>query len=160
MTDVARLGDLLDRAAGIDGACCIGPGQSALAVPVLVMIGREHVAQGATDDALLIEAEGLIEEAMRGDLHRAGYLTRYLSSSAQNGVIYTNMSMFSPISAALPLLFSLQVAAIRSQPLPEAVPQPFPRLSNRRPYWPTGCRISSLSPMPNRSQLPKTGWRA
>jgi len=66
MTDVARLGDLLDRAAGsmvhvdLDRV-------SPLAVPVLVMIGREHVAQGATDDALLIEAENLIEEAMRGD---------------------------------------------------------------------------------------------
>ncbi|GAA0476085.1 ligase-associated DNA damage response DEXH box helicase [Parasphingorhabdus litoris] len=66
MTDVARLGDLLERAAGsmvhveLDRV-------SPLAVPVLVMIGREHVAQGATDDALLIEAESLIEEAMRGD---------------------------------------------------------------------------------------------
>ncbi len=66
MTDVARLGDLLDRAAGsmvhveLDRV-------SPLSVPVLVMIGREHVAQGATDDALLIEAESLIEEAMRGD---------------------------------------------------------------------------------------------
>lgn len=66
MTDVARLGDLLDRAAGsmvhvdLDRV-------SPLAVPILVMIGREHVAQGATDDALLIEAESLIEEAMRGD---------------------------------------------------------------------------------------------
>lgn len=66
MTDVARLGDLLDRAAGsmvhvdLDRV-------SPLAVPVLVMIGREHVAQGVTDDALLIEAESLIEAAMRGD---------------------------------------------------------------------------------------------
>lgn len=65
MTDIDRLGNLLDRAAGsmvhvdLDRV-------SPLAVPVLVMIGREHVAQGATDDALLIEAEGLIEEAMRG----------------------------------------------------------------------------------------------
>ena len=64
MTDVARLGDLLDRAAGsmihvdLDRV-------SPLAVPVLVMIGREHVAQGATDDALLIEAETLINEAMK-----------------------------------------------------------------------------------------------
>lgn len=65
MTDIDRLGNLLDRAAGsmvhvdLDRV-------SPLAVPVLVMIGREHVAQGATDDALLVEAEGLIEEAMRG----------------------------------------------------------------------------------------------
>jgi len=66
MTDVGRLGDLLDRAAGsmvhvdLDRV-------SPLAVPVLVMIGREHVAQGATDDALLIEAEALINEAMQAD---------------------------------------------------------------------------------------------
>lgn len=65
MTDIDRLGNLLDRAAGsmvhvdLDRV-------SPLAVPVLVMIGREHVAQGVTDDALLVEAEGLIEEAMRG----------------------------------------------------------------------------------------------
>ena len=66
MTDVARLGNLLDRAAGsmihveLDRV-------SPLAVPVLVMIGREHVAQGSTDDALLIEAESLINEAMRAE---------------------------------------------------------------------------------------------
>ena len=66
MTDVGRLGDLLDRAAGsmihvdLDRV-------SPLAVPVVVMIGREHVAQGATDDALLIEAEALINEAMHAD---------------------------------------------------------------------------------------------
>lgn len=66
MTDIARLGNLLDRAA--DSMVHVDLERvSPLAVPVLVMIGREHVAQGATDDALLIEAEGLIEEAMRGN---------------------------------------------------------------------------------------------
>jgi ATP-dependent Lhr-like helicase len=66
MTDVGRLGDLLDRAAesmihvDLDRV-------SPLAVPLLAMIGREHVAQGATDDALLIEAESLINEAMKMD---------------------------------------------------------------------------------------------
>ena len=66
MTDVERLGDLLDRAAGsmvhvdLDRV-------SPMAVPVLVMIGHEHVARGATDDKLLIEAESLIDEAMRSD---------------------------------------------------------------------------------------------
>ncbi|MEO9467892.1 ligase-associated DNA damage response DEXH box helicase [Parasphingorhabdus sp.] len=65
MTDIGRLGNLLDRAA--DSMVHVDLDRvSPLAVPVLVMIGREHVAQGATDDALLIEAEGLIEEAMRG----------------------------------------------------------------------------------------------
>ncbi|MFN3817961.1 ligase-associated DNA damage response DEXH box helicase [Blastomonas sp.] len=66
MTDVGRLGDLLDRAVGtmlhvdLDRV-------SPLAVPVLVMIGRESVAQGSTDDALLVEAESLAATAMRGD---------------------------------------------------------------------------------------------
>lgn len=66
MTDIERLGNLLDRAVGSMVHVELER-VSPLAVPVLVMIGREHVAQGATDDALLIEAEGLIEEAMRGD---------------------------------------------------------------------------------------------
>jgi ATP-dependent Lhr-like helicase len=66
MTDVGRLGDLLDRAA--DSLIHVDLERvSPLAVPVLVMIGREHVAQGATDDALLIEAESLINEAMKID---------------------------------------------------------------------------------------------
>ena len=66
MTDVGRLGDLLDRAA--DSIIHVELERvSPLAVPVLVMIGREHVAQGATDDALLIEAESLINEAMKVD---------------------------------------------------------------------------------------------
>ena len=66
MTDVGRLGDLLDRAA--DSLIHVDLERvSPLAVPLLVMIGREHVAQGATDDALLIEAESLINEAMKMD---------------------------------------------------------------------------------------------
>jgi ATP-dependent Lhr-like helicase len=36
-------------------------------VPVLVLIGRERVATGSADDALLIEAEALAGEAMRLD---------------------------------------------------------------------------------------------
>ena len=38
-----------------------------MAVPVLIMIGRESVAQGAAEDAMLIEAEALAAEAMRLD---------------------------------------------------------------------------------------------
>ncbi|AHE56799.1 ligase-associated DNA damage response DEXH box helicase [Sphingomonas sanxanigenens] len=66
MTDVGRLADLLDRAAGtmlhvdLDRV-------TPLAVPVLVMIGRESVAQGTADDELLIEAESLAAAAMRAD---------------------------------------------------------------------------------------------
>jgi ATP-dependent helicase Lhr and Lhr-like helicase len=63
MTDVGRLADLLDRAAG---TMLHRPLErvSPLAVPVLVLIGRERVTQGASDDALLIEAEALAAEAM------------------------------------------------------------------------------------------------
>ncbi|WP_088311257.1 ligase-associated DNA damage response DEXH box helicase [Novosphingobium sp. B 225] len=63
MTDVGRLAGVLDRAAGqlrhvrLDRV-------SPLAVPVLVMIGRESVAQGSADDELLFEAEGLAAQAM------------------------------------------------------------------------------------------------
>jgi ATP-dependent Lhr-like helicase len=64
MTDVGRLAHLLDRAAEtmihvpLDRV-------SPLAVPVLILIGRERVVQGQADDALLIEAEALAAEAMR-----------------------------------------------------------------------------------------------
>ena len=66
MTDVGRLGDLIDRASAtmlhvdLDRV-------SPLAVPVLILIGREQVAQAAAEDALLIEAEALVAEAMRTD---------------------------------------------------------------------------------------------
>ena len=66
MTDVGRLADLLERAASelrhvqLDRV-------SPLAVPVLVMIGRESVPQGMADDELLLEAEGLAGAAMRID---------------------------------------------------------------------------------------------
>ena len=64
MTDVGRLGSLLDRAAEqlvhveLDRV-------SPLAVPVMVMIGREATPQGAVDDELLLEAESLASAAMR-----------------------------------------------------------------------------------------------
>jgi ATP-dependent Lhr-like helicase len=66
MTDVGRLGDLLDTAAErlvhveLDRV-------SPLAVPVMVMIGRESLPQGAVDDELLLEAEHLAGAAMRVD---------------------------------------------------------------------------------------------
>ena len=37
---------------------------SPLAVPVLLEIGREHVANGAGEEVLLAEAEALVAEAM------------------------------------------------------------------------------------------------
>jgi len=63
MTDVGRLGRLLDTAqARIEHVDL--DRVSPLAVPVLVLIGREKVAAGSADDALLIEAEALVAEAM------------------------------------------------------------------------------------------------
>ncbi|MGL3822049.1 ligase-associated DNA damage response DEXH box helicase [Sphingopyxis sp. R3-92] len=67
LTDVARLGDLLDRAAG---TMLHRPLRhiSPLAIPVLVLIGRESVAGHDIDDALLGElADTLAEQAMRPD---------------------------------------------------------------------------------------------
>ncbi|WP_438729084.1 ligase-associated DNA damage response DEXH box helicase [Parasphingorhabdus sp. DH2-15] len=66
MTDVGRLGDLMDRAQ--DSIIHIDLDRvSPLAVPVLAMIGREAVPQGAADDSLLLEAESLAAAAMRSD---------------------------------------------------------------------------------------------
>ena len=65
MTDVGRLADLLDRAQDTMIHMALEK-VSPLAVPVLVLIGRERVSQGGTEDALLIEAEALAAEAMSG----------------------------------------------------------------------------------------------
>ena len=66
MTDVGRLARLLDTAA--DTMLHIDlPRVSPMAVPVLIMIGRERTPQGSGEDALLIEAEGIAAEAMRVD---------------------------------------------------------------------------------------------
>jgi ATP-dependent Lhr-like helicase len=71
MTDVGRLGDLLDSAAErlvhvrLDRV-------SPLAVPVMVMIGRESLPQGALDEELLLEAETLAGAAMRVEQPEAG----------------------------------------------------------------------------------------
>lgn len=70
MTDVARLGDLLDRAQGtmvhkqLDRV-------SPLAVPLMVVIGHENIAREATEDALIAMAEELAIKAMRPDTQAA-----------------------------------------------------------------------------------------
>jgi ATP-dependent Lhr-like helicase len=66
LTDVGRLASLLDRAAGTMRHVALDR-VSPLAVPVLVMIGRERAPAGTAEDALLIEAEALAEAAMRVD---------------------------------------------------------------------------------------------
>ena len=65
MTDVARIADVLDRAAGgVDHLRL--ERVSPLAVPVLVMIGRESLPAGAADDTLVMEAEALAAVALGG----------------------------------------------------------------------------------------------
>jgi len=66
MTDVGRLAELLESSA--ERVVHIELERvSPLAVPVLVMIGRESLPAGAADDELLLEAETLAGEAMRAD---------------------------------------------------------------------------------------------
>jgi ATP-dependent helicase Lhr and Lhr-like helicase len=63
LTDVARVADVLERAAEqVDHVRL--ERVSPLAVPVLVMIGRENLPAGAADDELLLEAESLAGQAM------------------------------------------------------------------------------------------------
>jgi ATP-dependent Lhr-like helicase len=64
MTDVGRVGDVLDRAAQQVDHVRLDR-VSPLAVPVLTMIGRENLPAGAADDLLLAEAETLAAAAMR-----------------------------------------------------------------------------------------------
>ncbi len=64
MTDVARLAEVLETAADRLEHVVLER-VSPLAVPVMVMIGREAVPQGAQDDELLLEAESLAGAAMR-----------------------------------------------------------------------------------------------
>jgi ATP-dependent Lhr-like helicase len=66
MTDVGRLARLLDRAQATMLHVDL-PRVSPLAVPVLVLIGRERVSQASAEDSLLIEAEALVAEAMATD---------------------------------------------------------------------------------------------
>jgi len=66
MTDVARVADVLDRAASEVDHVRLNR-VSPLAVPVLTMIGRESLPAGAADDELLVEAESLAGMAMRPD---------------------------------------------------------------------------------------------
>lgn len=65
LTDVARLGGLLDRAAGTMLHRAL-PRISPLAIPVLVLIGRENVAAADIDDALLGELADRLEEQAMG----------------------------------------------------------------------------------------------
>jgi ATP-dependent Lhr-like helicase len=66
---------LLDRAAGTmvhKKLSRISP----LAVPVMAIVGRETVAQGASDDRILFEAEALAATAMQSDTSDTTQLPR------------------------------------------------------------------------------------
>jgi ATP-dependent helicase Lhr and Lhr-like helicase len=63
LTDVGRLGDLIERAAPTMVHVPLTR-ISPLAVPVLVLIGRESVSTEATDDALLAMEAELVDRAM------------------------------------------------------------------------------------------------
>jgi ATP-dependent Lhr-like helicase len=66
MTELGRLARLVDRAAATMvhvTATRVTP----MAVPLMVVIGREAAPAGTADEALLIEAEALAAEAMRID---------------------------------------------------------------------------------------------
>lgn len=70
LTDVGRLAQVLERAGAQSGGRLIHvelSRVSPMAVPVLVMIGRESLPAGSADDELLIEAESLAAQAMRVD---------------------------------------------------------------------------------------------
>ena len=66
MTELGRLARLVERAA--DQMIHVRASRvTPLAVPLMVVIGRESLPAGSADDALLIEAEALAAEAMRLD---------------------------------------------------------------------------------------------
>ncbi len=71
LTDVGRLADLLERS-GEQLIHVELDRVSPLAVPVLVMIGREAVPQGVVDEELLLEAETLAAAAMRTEPRDGG----------------------------------------------------------------------------------------
>ena len=71
MTDIGRLAEVLETAA--ERLCHVELDRvSPLAVPVMVMIGRENTPQGSADDELLLEAESLAGQAMTPERGEGG----------------------------------------------------------------------------------------
>jgi ATP-dependent Lhr-like helicase len=81
LTDIGRIANMLARARGRVVHMVLSK-VSPLAVPVLLEIGREQVANGAGEEALLAEAATLIAEAMGDEIPRVGKLRH--SRPAQN----------------------------------------------------------------------------
>ena len=66
MTELGRLVRLVDRAAATMVHVAVDR-ITPMAVPLMVIVGREAAPEGSADEALLVEAEALAEEAMRLD---------------------------------------------------------------------------------------------
>ena len=66
MTELGRLARLVERAAA-QMVHVVATRVTPMAVPLMVIVGREALPPGAADEALLIEAEALAAEAMRLD---------------------------------------------------------------------------------------------
>jgi ATP-dependent Lhr-like helicase len=64
MTELGRLVRLVDRAAATMVHVDVDR-ITPMAVPLMVIVGREAAPEGSADEALLVEAEALAEEAMR-----------------------------------------------------------------------------------------------
>ncbi len=66
MTELGRLARLVERAAA-QMVHVVAERVTPMAVPLMVIVGREALPPGSADEALLIEAEALAAEAMRLD---------------------------------------------------------------------------------------------
>ena len=66
MTELGRLVRLVDRAAATMVHVTVDR-ITPIAVPLMVIVGREAAPEGTADEALLVEAEALAEQAMRVD---------------------------------------------------------------------------------------------
>jgi ATP-dependent Lhr-like helicase len=66
MTELGRLVRLVDRASATM-VHVEAPRITPMAVPLMVIVGREGIPPGSADEALLVEAEAMAREAMRLD---------------------------------------------------------------------------------------------
>ena len=66
LTELGRLVRLVDRAAATMVHVDVDR-ITPMAVPLMVIVGREAAPEGTADEALLVEAEALAEMAMRTD---------------------------------------------------------------------------------------------
>lgn len=67
LTDLGRLSSALDRVSAGELVHKQLERVSPLAVPVLIMLGRESLPQGSADDTMLLEAQALADAAMSPD---------------------------------------------------------------------------------------------